>query len=109
MGEPKHAERYCGSLAPSITCLTDETTHPYTVYGLRDGSWGELVSPSVIKAGIRAYKSGSRQGEAMGDTKMLPGTFIVDRTGIIRYVYYSTHPGDHPAVEDLVKTAQAFK
>jgi hypothetical protein len=37
MGPPKHVELYCGKLAPSMTCLTDETTLPYQTYGLQQG------------------------------------------------------------------------
>jgi hypothetical protein len=81
MGEPKHAERYCGILAPSITCLTNETTMPYETYGLQQGKLGELLSPAVVVASVRALARGSSQGEAIGDVKMLPGTFIVDKMG----------------------------
>jgi hypothetical protein len=61
-GEPKHAERYCGKLAPSITCLTNETTMPYETYGLQQGKLGELMSPAVVVASVRALARGSSQG-----------------------------------------------
>jgi len=102
MGQPKHAERYCGKLAPSMTCLTDETTLPYQTYGLQQGKLSELMSPSVMVASVRAMARGSSQGKPIGDAKMLPGTFIVDQQGIIRYTYYSKHAGDHPAIETLI-------
>ena len=109
MGEPKHAERYCGKLAPSITCLTNETTMPYQTYGLQQGKLGELMSPAVVVASVRALARGSSQGEAIGDVKMLPGTFIVDNQGIIQYAYYSKHAGDHPKIADLIAAANTLK
>jgi peroxiredoxin len=109
MGEPKHAERYCGKLAPSITCLTNETTMPYESYGLQQGKLGELMSPAVVVASVRALARGSSQGEAVGDIKMLPGTFIVDKNGIIQYAYYSKHAGDHPKIADLIAAANTLK
>lgn len=109
MGEPKHAERYCGKLAPSITCLTNETTMPYETYGLQQGKLGELISPAVMVASVRALRRGSSQGEAIGDVKMLPGTFIIDKNGIIQYVYYSKHAGDHPKIADLITAAHMLK
>jgi peroxiredoxin len=109
MGEPKHAERYCGKLAPSMTCLANETTLPYQTYGLQQGKLGELMSPAVIVASVRALARGSSQGEAIGDVKMLPGTFIVDRNGIIQYVYYSKHAGDHPKIADLIAAANTLR
>ena len=109
MGEPKHAERYCGKLAPSITCLTNETTMPYETYGLQQGKLGELMSPAVVVASVRALARGSSQGEAIGDVKMLPGTFIVDKQGIIQYAYYSKYAGDHPKIADLIVAANTLK
>ncbi len=109
MGMPKHAQRYCGKLAPSMTCLTDETTLPYQAYGLQQGNLAELISASVVVASVRALARGTMQGETIGDAKMLPGTFIVDQLGIIQYVYYSKHPGDHPKIDDLISAARALR
>lgn len=109
MGMPKHAERYCGNLAPSMTCLTDETTLPYQTYGLQQGKLNELISPSVVVASIRALARGSSQGKTIGDAKMLPGTFIVDQQGIIRYTYYSKHAGDHPDMAALIAAANTLR
>lgn len=109
MGQPKHAERYCGKLAPSITCLTDETTRPYETYGLQQGKLTELISPAVVAASVRALSRGSSQGETIGDAKMLPGTFIIDRQGVVQYTYYSKHAGDHPRMEDLIAAANKLR
>jgi peroxiredoxin len=109
MGQPKHAKRYCGKLAPGMTCLTDETTLPYQIYGLQQGKLKELMSPSVVAASLRALARGSSQGKAIGDAKMLPGTFIVDQQGIIHYAYYSKHAGDHPAIADLVAASNTLR
>ncbi|MBN1287021.1 MAG: redoxin domain-containing protein [Anaerolineae bacterium] len=109
MGQPKHAERYCGKFAPSITCLTDETTLPYQTYGLQQGKLAELISPAVVFASVRALTRGSSQGETIGDAKMLPGTFIIDEHGIIRYAYYSKHAGDHPNITDLIAVANTLE
>lgn len=105
MGEPKHAERYCGKIAPNVQCLADESHEAYYTYGLAPGGLKELASLSVLKAGRRAYKTGARQGETIGNAKMLPGTFIVDRAGKLQYTYYSAHAGDHPNIADLIKVA----
>jgi peroxiredoxin len=102
MGETKHAERYCGELAPDVTCVLQEDADPYQTYGLTQGGAKELISLEVLKAGIRAYSKGHRQGKAMGDTRMLPGVFIVDARGKIRYAYYGKHAGDHPPMDELL-------
>jgi peroxiredoxin len=108
MGEPKHAQRYCGKLLPDATCLIDETALAYGAYGLTQGTIRELASLSVIKASARALIHGHMQGKSTGDTRMLPGTFIIDQSGVIRYSYYSEHAGDHPHIEQLSAAAKSL-
>lgn len=96
LGEPKHAERYCGSLAPSIDCYCNKTAEVYEVYGLQRAGLTGLLNPGMATAALRAASRGHVQGKPTGDVKMLPGTFIVDKEGLIQYAYYSSHAGDHP-------------
>ena len=63
----------------------------------------------MMKASVRAFTAGHRQGQATGDVKMLPGTFLVDRAGIVQYVYYSQHAGDHPDIKELVQAGQSLR
>jgi peroxiredoxin len=106
-GETKHAQRYCGSLAPSIECLTDKTTEPYHTYGLRRGTVreGAANSLALLKASLQAAARGHLQGKATGDVQMLPGSFIIDKDGRICYTYYSKHAGDQPAFDALIRVA----
>ncbi len=108
MGETKHAERYCGELAPDVTCVLQEDADPYKAYGLTQGGVKELMSFDVLKAGIRSYAKGHRQGQVMGDTRMLPGAFIVDTHGKIRYAYYGKHAGDHPPMHELLEVGKSL-
>lgn len=108
LGEPKHARHFCGKLAPHLTCYVDQDKTAYQTYGLRQGGLKELASPSVVLATARAIAKGNVQGEATGDTKMLPGTFIVDAQGIIRFTHYSSHAGDHPSLSALLKIGRGL-
>jgi len=105
LGEPKHAERYCGKLAPSIDCYCNQEADVYEAYGLQRAGITSLLNPGLAKATMRAASRGHAQGKATGDVKMLPGTFIVDTEGVIRYAYYSSHAGDHP---DLLELTEQF-
>lgn len=105
LGEPKHARHFCGKLAPHLTCHIDLDKTAYQQYGLKKGGVMALFSPSVFVAGARAAAAGHIQGEATGDTSMLPGTFIVDADGVIQFAYYSTHAGDHPDIKKMLQAA----
>lgn len=109
MGEPKHIDRYCGKLAPSLTCLAKSDDSVYRAYGLQDGGLREFASVDVLKAGFRAFKQGHVGGKPVGNPRMLPGTFIVDTSARIRYTYYSQHAGDHPDIDHLLDTARQLE
>lgn len=104
IGRPAHAARYCGS----ITCLADAECTVYQTYGLRDGGLKELGSLDVLAAGMRAAVKGYLPGQPVGNALMMPGTFVIDRSGIVRYAYYSKHAGDHPPVADLMSAVRSI-
>lgn len=102
MGEPKHIERYCGKLAPSIDCVARMDTDAYSAYGLQQAGLKEVVSVNTLKNGFKAITSGHVGGQIIGDARMMPGTFIVDKQGVIRWAYYSKDVSDHPAPDAIL-------
>jgi peroxiredoxin len=102
LGKPKHARRYCGRLAPSVTCYCDGETAVYAAYGLEQGGASSILNPGLVTATARALAAGHLQGKATGDVHMLPGSFIVDGEGVVQYAYYSQHAGDHPDLNRLL-------
>jgi peroxiredoxin len=108
LGEPKHAERYCGKLAPHLTCFADTVNDGYYAWGLRQGTMAEMRAQgfNILKASAKAMLDGQMQGSNTGDAHMLPGTFIIDRIGIVRYAYYSKYAGDDPPIDTLLEQAK---
>lgn len=102
LGEPKHARHFGGKLAPGVTCVTNETPEVYEAYGIGQGNLLRLMAPDALAAGARAASRGHTQGKATGDAQRLPGTFIIDRDGIVRYTHYGKHAGDQPNLTELV-------
>jgi peroxiredoxin len=107
MGQPKHNQQFCGKLAPSLTCLTHETSEPYAVYGLSQGKFGQLASLNVVANGAKAGMQGHIGGVVYGDVRMMPGTFLVDTEGVIVWVHYSRDVSDHPSNVTIVEAAKA--
>lgn len=89
-------------MAPSLVCHVDQDETAYQTYGLQQAGLLALAGPAMFMAAARATASGHTQGETTGDTRMLPGTFIIDSEGIVQFAYYSRHPGDHPKIKKLV-------
>ena len=111
LGKPEHAARYCGQLAPSQTCFVDTTNDAYHAWGLRRGSVREGLANSltILRASAQAAAAGHLPGMATGDVQMMPGTFIVDTAGVVRYAYYSRFPGDDPEIAELVAAGNALR
>lgn len=103
LGQPKHARQFGGKLAPSVSCLTNETPELYDTYGIERGNVLRLMAPDAMVAGARAASKGFIQGAATGDTTRLTGTFIVDREGVVRYAYYGKHAGDHADIPAILR------
>lgn len=98
----------CGRKAPSILCLTHKNTKFHRQYGLEQATVGQMLSPKMYTSAVRAIVRGNMQGESTGNTRMMPGTFIVDKMGIIQYAYYSQHMGDHPNIDTLIRVGESI-
>jgi peroxiredoxin len=61
-----------------------------------------LATTGAAKAAARALGEGFRQGLTQGDAWQLGGVVVVKKDGSVPFRYASKHPGDHPAVEDVV-------
>jgi hypothetical protein len=111
LGESKHAERYCGKLAPSQTCFAATTNDPYYEWGLYQFTARDMLANGLklVVATQKARSNGQTQGEATGDIAMSSGTFIVDTAGIVRYTYYGKYAGDDPDIDELLNAARALK
>jgi peroxiredoxin len=109
LGKPEHAANICSRIAPSVTCIVDSEKSAYVQYGLRQGTILQLFGPRVLAAGARAASAGHFQSQKTGDPMMMPGTFIVDSQGIIRYAHYSEHAGDHPPIQELLAAGQQLR
>ena len=103
LGQPKHIRQFGDKLAPSVDCVATEEPELHVAYGIGRANLLRLLAPDAIKAGARAASKGHTQGKATGDLQRLPGTFIVDAEGIVRYAYYGKHAGDHPNLSDVVR------
>ena len=83
--------------------LGDPERAGYAAFGLRRGSLLDMLRPSLVVAGIKAAVGGARQSRTEGDPLQMPGTFLIDRGGIVRYAHPGTHAGDIPSTEELLR------
>lgn len=101
-GNPAQAASLCRQYRVEFPCLADPDLDAYRTFGLKRGSMAEVVGPGTWLKAAGAMSRGHFGGRVIGDVMQLPGTFIVDRAGVVRFAKYAEHAGDHPAIEDLL-------
>lgn len=103
LGSPEQAAAFCSSRHWPFTCLTSPDRAAHRAYGLRRGSLDTVAGPRVWLPWLRNQLSDKHQGRfGQGDVAQLPGTFIVDTAGIIRYAKRGRRSNDNPSNDELL-------
>lgn len=108
-GDPQQAQALCDRFGVSFPCLADPQREGYRAFGLKRGSWWEVaLSPTVMARGMEAAGKGHFIERPIGDVMQLPGTFIIDGEGTVRYARYARHSADHPKPAELIEALRAM-
>jgi hypothetical protein len=91
-----------------FVCLADPEKIAYRAFGLRQGTLGQVAGPRMWLGGLRAVVRGGI-GTPQGDPWQMPGTFVVDRVGIIRFAHYGATSVDRPNNDELVRVLEGIR
>jgi hypothetical protein len=94
MGDPEETVAFCGPRAPGVLCLADPERNAYREYGLGLAGGAQIFAPAVVAAGVQAVLEGHVQGAPMGETRQMPGLFVVAPTGRLLLAHYSRTVAD---------------
>jgi peroxiredoxin len=108
LGRPEHAEQFRDEFFLSFPIICDPQKDLYRMYDLKGGTVADVASPSVLLKGLRAMSLGYMPGIPRGDVMQLPGVFLIDTDGNIRYSYFSKDASDHPPVKNLIALKELF-
>ena len=67
-----------------------------------------MIGPAAFARGLEAARKGHHIERAIGDVMQMPGTFIIDRQGVVRYARYARHSGDHPSPSELIEALRSL-
>jgi hypothetical protein len=70
---------------------------------LKRASTGSMLSAGMVAKGLKVMAKGHSIGIPKGDVRQLPGVFIIDTDGRIRFSHYAAGPADHPKPEILLE------
>jgi peroxiredoxin len=98
---------FCRQRNVELECLGDPDREGYHAVGLERGGAKELASPKVALGLLRAARHGAVAGKPEGDTRQMPGTFVVDPNGRVAYAHYNRDQSDNPPIAAVLEAVRA--
>ena len=112
-GDKKEAKEFCGALGAETLCIADPLRRSYQMMGFERAPLTSVLFPSKeLKERRREVRAkGFKQDwkntfRRNGDALQLPGAALIDRSGIVRWIYRGSHTGDLPPVTTLLSIAK---
>ena len=98
---------FCRQREVELECLGDPDREGYDAVGLERGGMKELASPKVAIRALGAAAKGSVAGKPEGDTRQMPGTFVVGSDGRLVYAHYNEDQSDNPPTEEVLEAVRS--
>ena len=109
LGSPQQASAFCAERHVGVDCVTSPDRSAHRAYGLRRGSFDQVAGPRVWLPWLRNQLGERHQGRfGQGDVAQLPGTFVVDPVGIVRYAHRGTRSNDVPSNEEVLRAVRSI-
>jgi peroxiredoxin len=108
LGTFDRAEAFKKQFNISFPIICDPEKKLYQTYGLGRSSVARMASPAFLLKGLKALSQGYLPGVPRDDVMQMPGVFLIDTSGNIRYARYSKDPSDNPSVETLLALKETF-
>ena len=108
MATPSETAAFAERFDVPYPIVSDPKRKLYQAFELGRMKPWDFLSPIVALKGVSAMAQGHLMGLTQGDARQLPGVFVIDTTGAIRFHHYSRDPSDHPFPEIILDALQAF-
>lgn len=104
-GSPEEGARFCDEKQVSFECVLDTEGWVYSDYGLGRGSLGQVFGPASIAPFLRAnlHAETRQRGLKGGSMMQMPGTFVVDPGGVVRFAHRNRTISDSPRNEHILE------
>ncbi len=113
IGDAAKAEAFCAPYGMADRCIGDPDKATYAAMGLGSFNLLKLFTDPALKARRAENRAaGFKQNWAetrLKDSAQLPGAAYVDAEGIVRWAYRGKHPGDLPAMAEMLAAVRACR
>jgi peroxiredoxin len=98
---------FCRQRKVGLECLGDPEREGYHAVGLERGGAVQMLSPRVGIATLRAARHGAVVGDPQGgDTRQMPGTFVVATDGHLMFAHYNRDQSDNPRMDEVLEAVR---
>ncbi len=99
-GTAGQAMGFTGPRRVPFEMLVDPDRSAYRAFGLVEGGAAQLLAPAAVASWVGVHVRGeARQGGLHGGSlAQMPGTFVVDTGGVVRFAHRNRHQADDPDV-----------
>ncbi len=111
LGPHTRAALFCDDRHVPFECLSDPTQDAYRAFGLERGRTSQIFNPRVYARYARAIlKRDVDVASASGDDwRQMPGTFVIDRSGVIRYAHRNSDVADNPPNDAILEAIASLR
>ena len=102
LGTPQETATFKDQFQVPFAMIADPHKRLFRAFNLKQASLGGLLSLGTAAKGLSAMARGHGVGIPKGDVRQLPGVFIIDSGGRIRFSHFARDPADHPDPEALL-------
>ena len=104
LGPHTRAQLFCDDRHVPFECLSDPSQDAYRAFGLERGSNRQLFGPQLLLRYARALLKRDVESATLSgdDYRQMPGVFVIDRTGVIRYAHRNADVADNPPNDELL-------
>jgi peroxiredoxin len=108
LATPDRTEAFKKEFSLSFPIICDPEKKLYKIFGLGRGSFIRMASPAFLLKGLKTLSRGHTLGVPKDDVRQMPGVFLIDTTGNIRYAHYAKDPSDNPSIDTLLALKDVF-
>jgi peroxiredoxin len=111
LGPHTRAQLFCDERHVPFECLSDPTQDAYREYGLARGRTTQIFNPRIYLRYAQALLTRDVDvAKASGDDwRQMPGTFVIDRAGIVRYAHRNRDVADNPPNDALIDALASIR
>jgi peroxiredoxin len=106
MGTREQTEEFRQQFKVPFPMVCDPEKLLYQAFDIGRMSLLDALRPGIAVKGMAAVAKGHGIGIPKGDVRQLPGVFVIDTNGTIRYSHYAKDPADSPKPEGILKLLQ---